>query len=83
MLFQQFAPLRQRLAHYVLTSENEHIEDEEVEIRARGIVLQEIEGGLAVEVEGHHLAVDDRIVRHSGQRLHYARVAPVEVIVIP
>src|SRR5215471_8666519 len=44
MLFDKSSPLHQRIAHYVLPLQNQHVENEKVQRRARrAIVLQAVE----------------------------------------
>src|SRR5262249_2242792 len=52
----KFSPLHQRIAHCILAVQNQEIEDEKVQGRARrATVLQRIEGWPAVFVQRHNL----------------------------
>ena len=70
MLFDEFPPLRQWITHYILTLQNQHVENEKIQRRARGaIVLQAVEGWPAVFIKRHDLAIDDGFIREVGQRV--------------
>ena len=65
---QQRAALLQRPLAQVLTAQVQKVEGVELQRRAgMVVVLQHVEGGEAVFGEGHHLAIDDRIVRQLGE----------------
>ena len=84
MLFDQRAPLHQRLAHDVAALQRQHVEDEEVERCACGaIVLQHIERRPALGIERNDFAVDHSVIRHRIQRLHDAGIAAIEVVIVP
>ena len=37
----------------------------------------------AILIERHHLAVDDRLIRHGCKRLYDAGIARIEIVIIP
>jgi hypothetical protein len=84
LLFQELAPLLEGFAHHVATREHhdvEYVVDDRS--RCRPVLLQGVERRTALFVECNHLTVDDRVVRHVGERIHDARVSDVEVVVVP
>ena len=80
--FHQFAAFRQRLSHDVATGQDQHIEHEQMQVRAGRMVLQEVERRFAAWVEGDDFAVNDCFVRERLEGCCNGGIAQGEIVVV-
>jgi hypothetical protein len=77
-------PLLKCLAAQIAPFQDRNVEEV---IKERGpggaVILERVEGRLAVVVHGYDLSIDDRIVRQTGQRRRDGGIPLTEVILVP
>ena len=49
----------------------------------RAVILQQIEGRLALRIERNDLAVEDGLIRHRLESLQVTGISAVEVVIVP